>query len=233
MRLQAFLSTIGCIGVMSVGTMVSGQQSAAPPAGSPAPATSAAPVKPSPDMSFFVTSVGSGKGGDLGGLAGADAHCTELANAAGVTGKTWHAYLSQAPLDGKPQVNARDRIGTGPWKNAAGYLVASSVAELHAQAPRLYEASVLSEKGEKIPLNTHDILTGSDLDGTLMKADVDLTCHNWTLSEGGSAQVGHYNRNGGSDNPSSWNSAHRTSGCSVAQLKERGSAGLTYCFAVK
>lgn len=192
-------------------------------------------------MSFFITSVGPGKGGDLGGLAGADRFCQSLAANVGVGHKTWHAYLSNAAMNGQPAVNARDRIGTGPWTNAKGVVVATSVADLHSANAKLGKETSLTEKGEIVTgfgdaVNRHDILTGSRPDGTLAVPDPgkDTTCGNWTKSEGGSAMVGHHDRNGTNPDPvanTSWNSSHATRGCSVDQLKMSGSAGLMYCFA--
>jgi len=198
-----------------------------------------APPQP---MSFFVTSTGPGKGADLGGLAGADRHCQSLAEAAGAGGKTWHAYLSTSGSDGQPAVNARDRIGSGPWYNAKGQRVAQSVADLHGDtldAARLgnniSKASVLTEKGETIKgfgdtPNQHDILTGSKPDGTAYTDGMDHTCKNWTSSDTGTAQLGHFDRTGGGN--TSWNSAHPSRGCSQQNLVSTGGAGLLYCFAV-
>lgn len=188
-------------------------------------------------MSFFITSAGPGRGADLGGLEGADRHCQQLAEAAGVKGRTWRAYLSASPSDGKPVVNARDRIGKGPWYNARGVMVASSVEELHSDANKLGKETSLSEKGEVIngrgdKPNRHDILTGSQLDGTAFPAGEDHTCGNWTSSGEGSAQVGHHDRTGGGANPTSWNSAHGSKGCSQENLRSTGGDGLFYCFAI-
>ena len=190
-------------------------------------------------MSFFVTSVGSGKGADLGGLKGADAHCASLAEAAGVTGKTWHAYLS---TQGANAVNARDRIGKGPWKNAKGQVVAKSVDDLHSDANNITKQTNLSEKGDVIngrgdTPNRHDILTGTQPDGTAFAAGDDKTCKNWTSSTQGAAMVGHFDRKGlRDDEPSkSWNMSHPSrgpdGGCSQADLKSTGGDGLLYCFA--
>jgi hypothetical protein len=189
-------------------------------------------------MSFFITSAGPGNGADLGGLAGADAHCQALASAAGAGDKTWHAYLSAAPEGGRPAVNARDRIGPGPWFNYAGVQVAASVADLHSENNKLGKENSLSEKGEVIngrgdDPNMHDILTGSNLDGTLASGDGDRTCSNWTSSAGdGSARVGHHDRQGGGDNPNSWNNAHASRGCGQSDLQGTGGNGLFYCFAI-
>ena len=192
-------------------------------------------------MSFFITSTNPGKGGDLGGLAGADRFCQSLATSAGAGNKTWRAYLSTTAANGQPAVNARDRIGTGPWTNAKGVVVATSVADLHSANAKVGKDTSLTEKGEVVsgagdPVNRHDILTGSRPDGTLAVADPgkDTTCGNWTKSDGGSAIVGHHDRKGTNPDPvanASWNSSHGTRGCSVDQLKMSGSAGLMYCFA--
>jgi hypothetical protein len=185
------------------------------------------------NLGFFITSVGSGKGADLGGLEGADKHCQSLAQAAGGGGRTWRAYLSAG---GAKAVNAKDRIGTGPWQNVKGVVVATSVADLHSDANKLSKENSLTEKGAVVngrgdTPNTHDILTGSNLDGTL--AGDTLTCNNWTSSAEGSAQVGHHDRQGGGQNPTSWNSAHASKGCSQENLVATGGAGLFYCFAAK
>ena len=189
-------------------------------------------------MTFFVTSVGSGKGADFGGLQGADKHCQSLAAAAGAGAKTWHAYLSTQASGGSPAVNARDRIGKGPWQNAKGVVVAKDVAELHG-TNNLNKQTALTEKGDVVPdsstpPNKHDILTGSQPDGTAFAAGEDKTCGNWTKSGEGSAIVGHHNRAGLDTSPPavSWNSSHPTKGCSDDALKSTGGAGLLYCFAV-
>lgn len=195
------------------------------------------------DMSFFVTSVGIGNGGNLGGLAGADNHCQTLAQAAGAGAKTWHAYLSTQAADGKPAINARDRIGNGPWQNAKGVVIAKDVAELHG-ANNLTKQTALSEKGDVIngrgdKPNRHDILTGSQPDGTAFAGADDRTCKNWTSSTQGSAMVGHSDRQGLSDDPvaKSWNSSHLSrgpdGGCSQNDLRSTGGDGLLYCFAIK
>lgn len=200
----------------------------------------AAPVMAQPaNMTFFVTSHGPGKGADLGGLAGADKHCQDLAASAGAGAKTWHAYLS---TQGEGAVNARDRVGKGPWQNAKGVVVAKDVANLHG-ANNLTKQTALSEKGEVIngrgdKPNRHDILTGSKPDGTAFAAGQDRTCGNWTSSTKGSAMLGHADRMGLRDDPPShsWNSAHpsrgKDGGCSQADLRSTGGDGLLYCFAV-
>ena len=188
------------------------------------------------DMSFFITSKGPGDGANLGGLAGADAHCQALAQAAGAGGKTWRAYLSAAAMDGKPAVNARDRIGAGPWFNAKGVQVASNLDELHYSNVGLGKEGSLNEQGGVVngrgdSPNQHDILTGSQLDGTAFSDGADHTCGNWTGNGEGSAQVGHHDRTGGGQVPSSWNSAHGSRGCSQANLMATGGNGYFYCFA--
>lgn len=191
------------------------------------------------NMSFFVTSAGPGKGADLGGLAGADRHCQQLASAVGAGAKTWHAYLS---TQGAGAVNARERIGGGPWLNAKGVTIAKDVAELHG-TNNLTKQTALTEKGEvnngrgDTP-NKHDILTGSQADGTAFPAGQDRTCGNWTSSTQGAAMVGHADRTGLSEDPpqKSWNSSHPSrgpqGGCSQSDLVSTGGAGLLYCFAV-
>ena len=190
-------------------------------------------------MTFFVSSVGSGKGGDLGGLDGADALCSSLAKAAGATAATWHAYLSTFEPGGTAGENARDRIGKGPWVNAKGVTVAKSVDDLHSDSNNINKQTALTEKGETVPgrgdpVNTHDILTGSDPQGLFSTAGGDTTCGNWTKSADGSAIVGHHDRQGLKDtrHMKSWNSSHGSRGCSPDQLKASGGAGLIYCFAV-
>jgi hypothetical protein len=189
-------------------------------------------------MSFFVTSAGLGKGADLGGLSGADRHCQTLAEAAGAGGKTWRAYLS---TQGSGAVNARDRIGKGPWQNAKGVVIAKSAGELHGEN-NLNKQTALTEKGEVVPgrgdqPNQHDILTGSQPDGTAFSGEKDMTCGNWTKSGDGAAMLGHADRQGLVDDaPSkSWNSSHPSrgpnGGCSQADLNSTGGAGRLYCFA--
>jgi hypothetical protein len=192
------------------------------------------------NMSFFVTSVGPGKGADLGGLAGADKHCQDLAKSAGAGPKTWHAYLS---TQGAGAVNARDRIGKGPWMNAKGVVVATSVDDLHSASNKLSKQNNLSEKGEIIngrgdKPNRHDILTGSTPDGKAFPPDKDMTCKNYTSSTQGAVMLGHNDRQGlrEDDASHSWNSSHPSrgpdGGCSQADLRSTGGDGLLYCFAV-
>ena len=193
-------------------------------------------------MTFFLTSAGPGKGGDLGGIEGADRHCQQLAQAGGAGGKTWRAYLSTQASGGGQAINARDRIGAGPWQNAKGVVVAKNVNELHGEN-NLTKQTALSEKGDVITgrgdtPNRHDILTGSQPDGTAFAAGEDRTCGNWTKSGAGAAMVGHHDRQGLNESPpmKSWNSSHPSrgpdGGCSQADLKSTGGDGLFYCFAI-
>lgn len=201
----------------------------------------------SSNMTFFITSHGPGKGGDLGGLAGADAHCQSLAQAAGAGTRTWRAYLSTNGRGGANAINARDRVGTGPWQAAKGAVIATSVADLHSDN-KINKDNALNEKGERINLrgtqpNMHDILTGSDKDGRAYPSNMDLTCRNWTSSDSGVAMLGHADREGnppvaGSQNVAayletsrSWNAAHTSRGCSQPDLIATGGNGLFYCFA--
>ena len=197
------------------------------------------PAQPAP-MGFFITSVGPGKGGDLGGLAGADQHCQKLATAAGAGSRTWRAYLSTSASGGQKAVNARDRIGAGPWHNAKGELIAKNVADLHGDVERdrnnIQKLSALTEKGEVVngrgdTPNRHDILTGSTSDGRAFAGGEDMSCSNWTSSGEGGAMLGHHDRMGGGN--TSWNAAHRSRGCSQEQLRSTGGDGLLYCFAEK
>jgi len=193
-------------------------------------------------MTFFVTSAGSGNGADLGGLAGADQRCQQLAQGAGAGGHTWHAYLSTQAANGQPAANARDRIGKGPWTNAKGVVVAKDVAELHGQN-NLTKQTSLSEKGDVIngrgdTPNRHDALTGTQPDGTAFAAGEDRTCGNWASSTKGAAMLGHIDRQGLRDDDASksWNSSHPSrgpdGGCSQNDLKSTGGDGLFYCFAI-
>jgi hypothetical protein len=192
------------------------------------------------DMSFFVTSAPIGKGGDLGGLAGADAHCQQLAAAVGAGGKTWHAYLSSSTNATNPgaTVNARDRIGRGPWKNVRGVVIATSVEDLHSDANKITKESGLTEKGTVVngvgdTPNQHDMLTGSQMDGRAFPDNVNMTCNNWSSSQYGTALVGHVDRRGNADTifQHSWNSAHMSRGCTQPDLIATGGNGLFYCFA--
>jgi hypothetical protein len=189
------------------------------------------------NMSFFITSTGPGNGADLGGLEGADAHCALLAEQAGAGNRTWRAYLSTTAEDGQPAVNARDRIGAGPWHNFAGIMVARDVTDLHSEGANLTKETILTEHGAVVngrgdDPNRHDIITGSQLDGTAFAPGDDSTCGNWTSSGEGSARVGHHDRQGGGENPTSWNSAHGSRGCGQADLQATGGDGLFFCFAV-
>ena len=205
-----------------------------------------APPQPNPkDMTFFVSSVSPGKGGDLGGLAGADQHCQSLAKAAGAGDRTWRAYLStQGPKWNEPgEIAARDRIGGGPWQNAKGVVIASNVEELHSASNNLNKATALNEKGQVVngrtdTPNTHDILTGSRPDGTAFPGapNPDMTCGNWTKGgKEGSAMTGHHDRASALSTPwaTSWNSSHPTTGCDSESLRSTGGGGLIYCFAGK
>ena len=198
---------------------------------------SMAPSTPQGKMTFFVTSANPGKGADFGGLAGADAHCQALATAVGAGKRTWHAYLSTTS-GGQPQVNARDRIGAGPWQNVKGDVIATSVDNLHTDN-KITKLTALTEKGETVngrgdTPNMHDILTGTQPDGRGIAGNVDSTCSNWTSSTTGAAMLGHSDRTGLDDSvpAKSWNSSHQSRGCSMDALKSTGGAGLMYCFAV-
>jgi hypothetical protein len=227
--------------MLVVGTMLATLGPPGPPgraAAQPTPAGGAA-EKGAP-LGFFVTSVGIGDGGNLGGLAGADRHCQTLAAAAGAGGRTWRAYLS---TQGPGAVNARDRIGPGPWYNARAILIARNPAELHGDpgtetariGPNITKQEAVNEKGQTIngrgdpPPNGHDMLTGSQPDGRAFPPGVDRTCQNWTSNGTGYAQVGHHDRTGGGN--TSWNSGHSTMGCSQESLRESAGLGLFYCFA--
>jgi hypothetical protein len=221
-RLPTLVSTIALI---SLGLSASVQAQPAPPQ--------------SPNMTFFITSTGLGKGADLGGLEGADRHCQALAQAAGAGGKTWHAYLS---TQGDGAVNARDRIGKGPWQNFKGEVIAQSVDELHGDNNKLGMPISLTERGTMVAgvgytPNYHDVLTGSQMDGRAFPAGEDRTCKNWTSSTQGAAMLGHADRKGLRDDAASksWNSSHPSrgpeGGCSQNDLRGTGGAGLFYCFA--
>ena len=188
-------------------------------------------------MTFFFTSAGPGDGANLGGLDGADHRCQELAAAVGADDLEWRAYLSTIDEEGKPAVNARGRIGIGPWYNVQGVMVAESVDDLHSENANLTKQTILTEKGDMVngrgdQPNMHDILTGSQLDGTAYAGEDYANCDNWTSNGEGSARVGHHDRTGGGQNPSSWNSAHGSRGCSQANLQGTGGNGLFYCFAI-
>jgi hypothetical protein len=218
-----------------IGVTLAGSSSTA------AGAQNAAPAQAQQPMSFFVTSAGKGDGANLGGLAGADAWCAQLAAQSGALqapGRMWRAYLSAVGLDGKP-INARDRIGAGPWHNAKGALIAATVADLHGDIIRdrnqINKVNALTERGAVVngsgdTPNTHDILTGSDSEGRALAGTLDTTCSNWTSNAAtGSAMVGHHDRTGGGS--TSWNSTHPSRGCGQQNLVSTGGAGLLYCFA--
>ena len=184
-------------------------------------------------MSFFITSAGPGDGANLGGIDGADAHCQELADAAGAGKKTWKAYLS---VSGTNIINARDRIGSGPWYNAKGVAIAQNLEDLHSENAKTGKGGSLNEKGGEVngrgdSPNMHDIITGSTLNGMAIAGNGDTTCSNWTNNGEGSARVGHHDRQGGGENPNSWNSAHGSRGCVQTDLQGTGGNGLFYCFA--
>jgi hypothetical protein len=215
--------------------VVSGAQAQQTPAQAPQ-------LPQAPEMTFFVTGAGPGKGADLGGLEGADQYCLTLAQRHGAGGKTWHSYLSTQEAGGKPAVNARDRVGKGPWKNFKGEVVATSVDDLHSDNNKLGFNTSLSERGQIVPgvgfaPNRHDVLTGSTAEGRAFPAGEDRTCRNWTSSTQGTAMVGHIDRKGLRDDAASrsWNSSHPSrgpdGGCSQADLRSTGGDGLFYCFA--
>jgi len=194
------------------------------------------------EMTFFITSAGSGKGGNLGGLQGADQHCQQLAQAAGAGNKTWRAYLSSATNAAQPAqtVNARDRIGNGPWKNAKGVVIATNVDDLHSENVKINKENGLTEKGEPIKgvgeqPNQHDVLTGSDMQGRAFPGNLNLTCNNWTSDNFGKAMLGHADRRGIADTVFQRNpiASHMSRGCSQADLVATGGAGLFYCFAAQ
>ena len=187
-------------------------------------------------MGFFVTSAGPGDGANLGGLAGADAHCKKLATSVGAGARNWRAYLSTGWTSTTPVVNARDRIGKGPWYNAKGVQIAANLEQLHSEAALTGKDNSLTEAGALVngrgdTPNQHDILTGSQADGTAFTDAEDHTCNNWTSSSAGAAQAGHHDRQGGGANPTSWNSAHGTRSCSQEDLIATGGNGYFYCFA--
>ena len=190
-------------------------------------------------MTFFVTSVGNGNGANFGGLAGADKHCQTLAAAAGAGFRSWRAYLSQSNWGDQLAIHARDRIGKGPWQNAKGVVIARDIDDLHSPNNKIDKDTALTEKWDKVngsgdKPNMHDILTGSQADGTAFYGNEDRTCNNWRSSDAGQAMVGHHDRMGlKDDEPSrSWNASHPSRGCSLDALKSSGGAGLLYCFAV-
>jgi hypothetical protein len=200
-------------------------------------ATAAPAAGQAANWSFFITSRGPGNGANLGGLRGADQHCRTLAYDTGFGAGVWRAYLSAVALDGEPAVNARDRIGPGPWYNFRGELIARDVTELHSDAANLTKESILTERGQMSngrgdTPNQHDILTGSNPDGTVYTGEGTTACGNWRSNGAGSARVGHHDRGGGGENPTSWNSAHNSRGCSQEDLVATGGNGYFLCFAV-
>jgi hypothetical protein len=224
-----------CAGIGFTLTGLAAQPQTPPPAPAAAPTAAAAPPAL---MRFFITSKGKGDGANLGGLAGADAHCEALAAAVNAGNRGWRAYLSTQAVDNKPAVNARDRIGAGPWHNAKGALIAQNVADLHGDLVRdrnqINKDNALNERGEVVngrgdQPNRHDILTGSQSDGRAWPPGEDRSCRNWTSNGEGSATVGHHDRNGGGN--TSWNQAHASRGCSQQNLVATGGDGLLYCFA--
>lgn len=225
MSRRAVLHQLSCIVIISVGV------AACEVDDSPEPADST-----ESELSFFITSAGPGDGANLGGLDGADAHCQMLADSAGAGDQTWRAYLSVSAADEEEAVHARDRIGSGPWYNADGGAIAQNADELHSEENNLNKETALDEHGNVVngrgdDPNRHDILTGSQLDGTAFADEEDHTCGNWMSNSEGSAHVGHHDREGGGDNPTSWNSAHGSRGCGQADLQGTGGDGLFYCFA--
>ena len=202
-------------------------------------AANAQQIAQAPDTTFFVTSAGPGKGGDLGGLAGADAHCQALATAIGAGSKTWRAYLSSTALAQGGPVNARDRIGKGPWQNVKGVVIAKDVDDLHSASNNLSQQTALTERGTMVAgvgmtPNQHDAITGSTADGRTFPANLNLTCNNWTSSTFGSAMLGHIDRTPKTPpNLESWNAAHMSRSCSQPDLIATGGNGLFYCFAAQ
>jgi hypothetical protein len=221
-----------------------GQANEAPTSAAQAPAETTQSVPQSIPMGgaksvtrFFVTSKGLGRGGNLGGLAGADAHCQALAKAAGSGDHAWRAYLSTSAAANQPAVNARERIGNGPWYNAEGNLVAANLNDLHSDNSKINKKTAVTENLEPVngvgdTPNMHDILTGSRPDGTAFPSGEDLTCGNWTSNGAGRAQLGHHDRRGLGEGVNSWNSVHASRGCSQQDLEATGGAGLFYCFAI-
>ena len=222
MKTKLQVSILAAAAFISLGTVASAQQAAQ-----------------APNMTFFVTSAGPGKGADLGGLAGADAHCQQLATTVGAGGKTWHAYLSTNAANPGGAVNARDRIGKGPWQNSKGVVVAKDVDDLHSAGNNLNQQTALTERGTMIAgvgmtPNQHDAMTGSQADGHAWPANLNLTCNNWTSSTFGSTMLGHIDRTPKTPaNLESWNAAHMSRSCSQPDLVATGGNGLFYCFAAQ
>jgi hypothetical protein len=221
------LPLLACAALISLGSIAQAQQQG----------------PQAPNMTFFVTSNGPGKGADLGGLEGADAHCQKLATTVGAGGKTWHAYLSTNTNLAAPDktVNARDRIGKGPWQNFKGEVIAANVDELHNAATNKISATTgITERGQRLPTfgfapNYHDIMTGSQPDGRAFPGNMNLTCNNYSSSQFGKVEVGHVDRTGltDTDQAHSWNSSHQSRDCSQEGLQSTGGNGLFYCFAVQ
>ena len=225
MKIRAIAGTVVLAGTVLGATWLGG---------APGDLTADNPQEP---MTFFITSAGSGDGANLGGLEGADAHCETLAAAQGAGGRGWMAYLSTINDDGGAAVNARDRIGSGPWHNHGGVPIANNVDVLHSDAANLTKETILTEMGDMVngrgdDPNMHDILTGSNMDGTAYTGEGYDNCGNWTSNSAeGSAAVGHHDRTGGGQNPTSWNSAHPSRGCGQENLQRTGGNGFFYCFA--
>ncbi|HYP33231.1 MAG TPA: lectin [Burkholderiaceae bacterium] len=243
MKIRSESTALAACTVLAVAaTLTTTLAARAQSAASASAAAASAPRALPRDFSFFLTSQPIGQGGNLGGLAGADAHCQKLAAAVGFGQRTWRAYLSTQAADGAPAVNARDRIGTGPWTNARGAVIARDIAQLHGDTIELAQlgnnlskATVYTETGETRPgfgdkPNVHDVITGSQPDGRAYADGADHTCRNYTSSASdASTQLGHFDRAGGGN--TSWNSAHKSRGCSQDNLVSTGGAGLLYCFA--
>lgn len=239
-RLTVLVGALGAVAVFAA----CGRGDEAPAGAAQGPAETAQGVPQSIPMGgaksvtrFFITSKSLGRGGDLGGLVGADAHCQALARAAGSGDHTWRAYLSTSAAADQPAVNARDRIGNGPWYNAEGTLVAVNLDDLHSDRNTINKDTAVTENVEPVngvgdTPNMHDILTGSRPDGTAFQPGEDLTCGNWTSSSTGRAQVGHHDRRGLGDGVNSWSSVHPSRGCRQQDLEATGGAGLFYCFAI-
>ena len=225
MKIRAIAASVVLIGAVMGATWLGG------------PAEDLTADTPQETMTFFITSAGPGDGANLGGLDGADAHCETLAAAQGAGGRGWMAYLSTINDDGSAAMNARDRIGSGPWHNHGGVLIANNVDELHSDAANLTKETILTEMGDMVngrgdSPNMHDILTGSNIDGTAYTGEGYDNCGNWTSNGAeGSAAVGHHDRTGGGQNPTSWNSAHPSRGCGQENLQRTGGNGFFYCFA--
>ena len=222
MKTKLQLSILATAAIVSLGTAANAQQ-----------------IPQAPNTTFFVTSAGPGKGGDLGGLAGADAHCQTLAATIGAGGKTWHAYLSTNAAAQGGAVNARDRIGKGPWQNSKGTVIAKDVDDLHSAGNNLTQQTALTERGAMIAgvgmtPNWHDAMTGSQADGRAFPANLNLTCNNWSSSTFGSTMLGHIDRTPKTPaNLESWNAAHMSRSCSQPDLIATGGNGLFYCFAAQ